>query len=137
MQKDLINTLCEMRVDGAHAHAMNQRASEVSAVVCLPRTHPVGHCYLTQSIVKSCCRNQFPHKSVNVFFTITYTKNESTDLCRNRLWQNDFKNTVCEINFLRSCAQETTNPRQAHQGSSQGTLGGVLGASLWAFISKK
>ena len=38
---------------------------------------------------------KFPHKSVNLSFDITCMKNELTDFCGNRLWQNDFRNTLC------------------------------------------
>ena len=43
------------------------------------------------------CRSQFPHKSVNLSFSITYAKKRLTDLCGNSLLQNDFKNTLCGI----------------------------------------
>ena len=52
--------------------------------------------------IKSVCRSHPPHKSVNLSFTITNTKNKLTDLCGNRLLQNDFKNTLCEINLILS-----------------------------------
>ena len=52
--------------------------------------------------IKSFCRSRFPHKSVNLSFIITDTK--LTDLCGNRLFQNDFVNTSCET---KSCEVET------------------------------
>jgi len=41
------------------------------------------HSYLTQVFLKSFCRSQLPHKSVNLSFTITNIKNKLTDLCWN------------------------------------------------------
>jgi len=46
--------------------------------------------------IKLFYKSQFPHKSVNLSFIITDTKNKVTDLCGNRLLPNDFINT-----FLR------------------------------------
>ena len=48
----------------------------------------------------SFCKSQFPHKSVNLFPIITNTKNKLTDLCGNRLLQNDLKNTLREIKVM-------------------------------------
>jgi len=42
------------------------------------------------------CTSQFPHKSVNLSSIITNMKNELTDLCGNRLLQNDIMNTFWE-----------------------------------------
>ena len=44
--------------------------------------------------LKSFCSSQLPHKSVDLSLTITNIKNKLTDLCGNRLLQNDFKNTL-------------------------------------------
>ena len=43
------------------------------------------------------CNTQFPHKSVNVSVIITNIKNKLTNVCGNRLLQNKFMNTACEI----------------------------------------
>ena len=51
--------------------------------------------------LESFCRSQFPHKSVNLSFTITNIKNNMTDLRGNWVLQNDLKNTLCEINSGR------------------------------------
>ena len=42
-------------------------------------------------------RSQFPQKIVNVFFISAIVKDKLTDFCGNRLLQNDFLNTFCEI----------------------------------------
>ena len=47
--------------------------------------------------MKSFCRSQFPHKSVNMFFTLVIIKDKSTNLCGNSNLQNDGINTFCEI----------------------------------------
>ena len=57
-------------------------------------------------VKKSFCGSQSPHKFVNLSFNITNIRNEMTDLCENRLVQNDFINTFCEI---RTCLG--THPR--------------------------
>ena len=41
------------------------------------------------------------HKSVNLFFELVIINDELTDLRGNRLLQNDFINTFCEISSLR------------------------------------
>jgi len=46
---------------------------------------------------KSFCRSELPHKSFNVSFYIANMTNTLTNLCGNRLLQNDFENTFCEI----------------------------------------
>ena len=46
------------------------------------------------------CKFQLPHTSVNLSFTITNMGNRLTDRCENRLLQNDFTNTFCEIRSL-------------------------------------
>ena len=62
-----------------------------------------GHLSHTMTFsLKSSCKRRFPHKSVNLFFTITNIKNTLTDLCVNRLLQNALKNTLCEINIIPS-----------------------------------
>ena len=46
--------------------------------------------------IKSFCKSQSSHKSVNLSFIVTNIKNELTNLCGNRLLPNDFMNTFCE-----------------------------------------
>ena len=48
-------------------------------------------------ILKSFCKSQFPQKIVNLFFTLVMVKAKFTDLCGNRLLQDDFMNTFCEM----------------------------------------
>ena len=50
-------------------------------------------------LIMSFCKSQFPHKCVNLAFIITNIKNKLTDLCENRLLQNDFINTFYAINL--------------------------------------
>ena len=45
---------------------------------------------------------QFPHKSVNFSVIITNVKNHLTDLCGNRILQNDLINALCEIKTNRT-----------------------------------
>jgi hypothetical protein len=50
-----------------------------------------------QPLAESDNRRSRPcNKFVNVSFTSTNIKNKLTDLCGNRLLQNDFNNTLCE-----------------------------------------
>ena len=44
---------------------------------------------LTHFSIKSFCKSQFPHKSVNLFFTLLIVKDKLTDL-----WGFDFCNTT-------------------------------------------
>ena len=44
--------------------------------------------------MKSFCKSQFPHESVNFFFMLVAMKERVTDLCGNRLLQNDLINTL-------------------------------------------
>ena len=40
--------------------------------------------FISQKVfLKSFCKNQFPHKSVNLSFSITNVENKLTDLCGN------------------------------------------------------
>jgi len=54
--------------------------------VPLPMLNPDGvahgnyRYYLTQSVLKSFCKSQFPHKSVNSFFLLVIVKDKLTDL---------------------------------------------------------
>ena len=58
--------------------------------------------------MKSFCRSQLPHKSVNLSFTITDTKNQLTDLYGNRRLQDDFQNTLREIKPARRQGASST-----------------------------
>jgi len=53
--------------------------------------------YLSPSFLKSLCRSQLLHESVNLSFTLTNMKNKLTDSCGNWLLQNDFENTLSEM----------------------------------------
>ena len=44
-------------------------------------------------LIKPFYKSQFPHKSVNLFFIITDTKQKLMDLCGNSLLQKDCMNT--------------------------------------------
>ena len=57
---------------------------QVGAIVIAPTRELIS----LKVFVKSFCRSQFPHKSVNLCFIITNTKDELTNLCGNRLLQN-------------------------------------------------
>jgi len=46
--------------------------------------------YLTKSVFEVVYKSEFPHKSVNLFFSITNMKHELTSLGRRGLLQNDF-----------------------------------------------
>jgi len=41
--------------------------------------------------LRAFCKSRLTHKSVNVFFILVIVKNKLTDLCGNRLLQDDFK----------------------------------------------
>ena len=53
--------------------------------------------------MKSFCKSQFPHNSVNLSLIITNIKNNLTDWCGNRLSKNDFRNTFCEMKSGTPC----------------------------------
>ena len=57
-------------------------------------------CISIKVLLKPFCRSQLPHRSVNLSFTITNLENKLTDLYGNRLLQNDFEYTLCEINLV-------------------------------------
>jgi len=52
---------------------------------------------LQKVFTKTFGKNQFPYKSVFVFFILVMIKDKLTDLCGNRLLQNGFTNISCEI----------------------------------------
>ena len=47
-------------------------------------------------------KSQFPHKSVKLFLMLVILKDKLTDLCRNRLLQDNFMNTFCKIRMHTS-----------------------------------
>jgi hypothetical protein len=56
--------------------------------------------FSTEVSIKSFCTSQFQHKSVNLSFTKVTIKDKLTDLCGNRLLQNDSINTFCETRLM-------------------------------------
>ena len=69
-----------------------------------------GHQLISQKVsIKSFCKSQFPHTSVNLSFSVTDVKDTLIDLCGNRHVQNDSINTFCEI---RALSLKTLNPGQ-------------------------
>ena len=65
------------------------------------QTHGVAHQlagFISQKVlIKFFCTSEFPHKSVNLFFTSVMLKDKLTDFYWNWLLRNDFINTSCEI----------------------------------------
>ena len=56
------------------------------------------NCLISHNVfLKTLCESQFPDKRVNLFLISEIVKDKLTDLCGNRLLQNDFINTFCEI----------------------------------------
>ena len=56
--------------------------------------------YLTESVHKVALHKSIPaKKSVNLFFISVIINDKFADLCGNRLLQNDFMNTFCEVNL--------------------------------------
>ena len=47
--------------------------------------------------IKSICKSQFPHKFVNLLSISVIKEAKLTDLCGDRLLQNDFINTLSEV----------------------------------------
>ena len=47
--------------------------------------------------IKLFCKSQFPQKSVILFYILVIMKANLTDLCGDRLVQNDDINTLCEM----------------------------------------
>ena len=59
---------------------------------------PISTRIISQKVfIKSFCKSQFPHRSVELSFIITNLKSKLTDLCGNWLLHNVFINTLCEI----------------------------------------
>ena len=81
--------------------------------------------------IKSFYRSHLPHKSVNLSFTITNTKNMLTDLCGNWLLQKSI-NASCEIKAhpcpyggQRPFDQVNLPPRNQYQGLMRCKFGHV------------
>ena len=47
--------------------------------------------------LKSFCESQFPHESVNLFFTLVIVKKKLMDLWGGWTFANDFKFILCEV----------------------------------------
>ena len=74
------------------------RAPELPAPGLRSRASHTHTLIIHKLFIKSFYKSQFPHKSVNLSLLFTNMKNKLTDLCGNRLLQNDFINTLCETN---------------------------------------
>ena len=73
--------------------------------------------------MQSFCKSQFPHKFINLFFTLVMMKDKLTDLCRILLLTIDCINTFCEMKrcysgrgdffarLLESIDRNSTTPR--------------------------
>jgi len=70
-----------------------------------------GDFILHHVCLRSFCRIQLPHKSVNLLFTITNMKNKLTDLCGNGLFQNDLKSTLSEMRLAHRATHLTSGFR--------------------------
>ena len=58
------------------------------------------NCLISHNVfLKTLCESQFPYEFVNVFLILEIVKDKLTNLCGNRLLQNDLKETLCEISF--------------------------------------
>ena len=70
---------------------------QILTLVALPPAPPSSHfspSFISQNgFIKSFCKSRFRHKSVNLSFIITNTKNKATNLCGNWHLQNDSVNT--------------------------------------------
>ena len=78
--------------------------------------HPVLHSYLTQSVCEGVLQKSILQKSVSIFLILVITENELTDLCENRLLQNDSRFTLCEMNSLSTNAAAISS----HPGDNSG-----------------
>ena len=88
-----------------------------------------------QSAIKSFCKGQSSHKSVNLSFIITNMKDQSTDLCGDWLLQNAFINTLREINKQhlvpgqRALQSGLTSARESNRGEYSCW---ILGRSIYS-----
>ena len=57
-----------------------------SSETCGDSGHPTRDFISQKVFIKSFCKNQSPHKSVNLFFISEIIKNELTDLWEKNLW---------------------------------------------------
>ena len=75
-------------------------------------TTPCRVCELIRHkvFIKSFCKSQFPHKSVDLSFILVIIQDKLTSLCGNRLLQNNFINTCCEIRAVRVVARSARTP---------------------------
>ena len=64
--------------------------------------------------IKSFCKSQFPHKSVNFIFILVIIKDDLANLC-GCLLPNNFINTICDINS-RWMSDEVADRRDCARG---------------------
>ena len=66
--------------------------------------------FISQKVfIMSFFKGQLPHKSVNLFFILVIPMNKLTNICGNRLLQNDLIiNTFCEISLTSSAPSRLT-----------------------------
>ena len=109
----------------------------------------IAQLYLTKLFLKSFCRSQLPHKSVNLSFTVTYVKNKLTDLYGNWLLPNDFKNTwwnktvflsledpcVLLLYLLLTCCNRVTWTASERRGGGNCRLSRESKARIWPWLS--
>ena len=80
---------------------------------CRTRAHRSG---LKKDFTKSFCKSKFSHKSVNVLFIFVIVKDKLTNLCGNRLLQNDFIDTFCEMKSrCPPAASQCSGSAHSHQ----------------------
>ena len=88
--------------------------------------------------MKSICKSQFPQKNVNLSFSITKIKNQLTDLCGNRLLQNDHINTFCKTRYinLASCVFTEQRGNALIRVKSSGFGSEISDFSFWLLGSR-
>ena len=68
------------------------------AIGCLPcGVRSRFRIYLTEYIYQKVLGSQLPYTIVNLFLILVIVQGTLTNMCENRLLQNDFINTFCEI----------------------------------------
>ena len=88
-----------------------------------PRHSNLSHRKISQKVfIKTFCKGQCPHKSVNSFLILVIIKDKLTDLCGNRPLQSDLIDTFCEIRTQNSDDRE----RGRGGGEGAGQEGEVL-----------
>ena len=80
---------------------------------------------------KALCRSQLPPKSNNLSFSVTNVKSKLTNLCGNRLLQNDLQNTCDKMRALPAPRPAPTCLRFG--GSFEFVFGGSLEFRIWGF----